>query len=118
MKLGDLEVVIGADADPMVREVRGATRQARNLLETGMRGAAENVNSSLKSAGGGISGFFSNAASSMLGFVGAQALMPAIGSAVGFVTDSMFGLSSQLEMAKNGFTSMLGSADLATAHLD
>lgn len=58
------------------------------------------------------------AASSMLGFIGAGVVMPAVGAAAGFVGDSLLGLSSRLEIAQNGFTNMLGSSQAASAHLE
>ena len=63
-------------------------------------------------------GFLSNAASSMVGFIGAQAVFPALAGAASFVGSSMIGMSSKLEMAQIGFTNMLGSSEAATAHLE
>lgn len=78
--------------------------------ERGLRNLGDTANKS--------GGFLSNAASSMVGFIGAQAVFPALAGAASFVGQSMIGMSSKLEMAQIGFTNMLGSSELATAHLE
>ena len=95
MNVADLQVHVGYD---------GAD------AERGLKNLGEHA--------GKAGGFLSNAASSMVGFIGAGVVMPAIGSAASFVGSSMFGLSSKLEMAQNGFTNMLGSSEAAKAHLE
>lgn len=62
-------------------------------------------------------GFFSRMASTFAGFVSAQAVLRVVGSAFGFVKDAVIEMNSSLETTTLQFTTMMGDADKAKAHV-
>lgn len=66
---------------------------------------------------GGLGGVLQGALSTMTGFVGAQVGMQAIGGAFGFIKDAAIGMNASLQTSELQFTTLMGNADQAKAHV-
>lgn len=79
-------------------------------LRSGLRGAEQ--------ATRGWLGMLQTAVGTALGFAGAIVGLEAVGAAVSFAQESVFGLNNRLQQATIAFTTMLGSGEKAQAFLN
>lgn len=92
-----------------VEEVEAVLR-LRDELSSKLR----TVNSNL----GQTQGFLSSAASALTGFVGAQAIIGAVGGAFSMLKNAAMGMNQTLETSTLQFTTLMGDADKARQHVE
>lgn len=112
----DVTIRVGGQAKGVVDAVKAAV-QAMQALSKEVQGLGTTTQQTT-AAGRGMLGWLSSATATMTGFVGAQAVLSAVGSAMRFAKDAAFGMNAELETTTLQFETLMGDAQAARAHVE